>query len=118
MAARSPARIAQEPAIFVKPDGQVRNPANNKIMQPRGLDGPELTISEDEDPAQKPGRLDGWPRTNPFFARAFVNRMWAHFMSRGLVEQVDDMRVTNPPSNGPSCSTRLAKDLIASTSST
>jgi hypothetical protein len=36
---------------------------------------------------------------NPFFARALVNRYWAHFFGRGIVEPLDDMRLTNPPSN-------------------
>ena len=36
---------------------------------------------------------------NPLFARAAVNRLWAHYFSRGLVEPLDDMRATNPASN-------------------
>src|SRR5205814_1798383 len=36
---------------------------------------------------------------NPFFARALVNRVWANFMGRGIVNPVDDMRATNPASN-------------------
>lgn len=38
---------------------------------------------------------------NPHFARNFANRVWAHFFVRGLVEPVDDMRISNPPTNGP-----------------
>ncbi len=102
---------AAEPAIYVRPDGDVRNPATGKVMQPRGLDGPELKISEEEDPRQK---LVDWmvdPK-NPFFAPAISNRLWAHFMTRGLVEPLDDMRVTNPPSN-PELLDALAQDLIS-----
>ena len=33
---------------------------------------------------------------NPYFSRAIVNRVWANFMGPGLVEAVDDMRLTNP----------------------
>ena len=36
---------------------------------------------------------------NPWFARNMANRAWAHFMGRGVVEPVDDIRLTNPPSN-------------------
>jgi hypothetical protein len=36
---------------------------------------------------------------NPWLARCLVNRMWAHFLGRGIVEPVDDFRLTNPPSN-------------------
>ena len=107
---RKSGEIAQEPAIFVQRDGTVRNPNTNKVMQPRGLDGPELTIDPDDDPRQK---LVDWmvePK-NPFFARAVANRYWAHFMGRGLVDPVDDMRVTNPPSN-PELLDALAQDLI------
>lgn len=107
---RKSGEIAQEPAIYVKLDGQVRNPVTNKVMQPRGLDGPEHVIGEDDDPRHK---LVDWMASpdNPFFAKALANRMWAHFMSRGLVEPVDDMRVTNPPTN-PELLDALAKDFI------
>ena len=36
---------------------------------------------------------------NPWFSRSLANRAWAHFMGRGVVEPVDDFRLTNPPSN-------------------
>ncbi len=49
---------------------------------------------------------------NPFFARALVNRMWGHFLGRGLFHEVDDQRETNPPSN-PELLDALAKDFIA-----
>jgi hypothetical protein len=38
---------------------------------------------------------------NPYFTRVIVNRIWAHYFGRGLVEQIDDLRATNPPSNEP-----------------
>jgi Protein of unknown function (DUF1553) len=39
--------------------------------------------------------------TNPFFAPLIANRLWKHFFGRGLVEPVDDFRVTNPATNEP-----------------
>ena len=48
---------------------------------------------------------------NPFLARMFVNRLWAHYLGRGLVEPVDDMRSTNPASNEPLLN-RLAQQFI------
>ena len=79
-------------------------------MQPHGLDGPALDISEDDDPRHK---LVDWMTApeNPFFARRMANRLWAHFMSRGLVEPVDDLHVTNPPTN-PELLDALALDFI------
>jgi hypothetical protein len=108
---RKSGEIAQEPAIFMREEGAVRNPTTGKVMTPRGLDGPDLQVGEDEDPRQ--GLVD-WmadPK-NPFFAPALANRLWAHFMGRGLVEPVDDLRVTNPPSN-PELLDALARDFIA-----
>ncbi len=49
---------------------------------------------------------------NPWFARNFVNRVWAHFLGRGLVTPVDDFRDTNPPSN-PELLTALAEHFVA-----
>jgi hypothetical protein len=37
--------------------------------------------------------------TNPWFAKNLANRTWAQFLGRGLVEPIDDVRMTNPPSN-------------------
>jgi len=49
---------------------------------------------------------------NPFFAKAIVNRLWGHFLARGLVSEVDDLRETNPPSN-PELLDYLAREFIA-----
>jgi hypothetical protein len=50
---------------------------------------------------------------NPYFARNLANRTWAHFLGRGLVEPVDDVRATNPPTN-PELLDALAKHLVES----
>ena len=49
---------------------------------------------------------------NPWFARLAVNRLWKHFLGRGLVESEDDLRSTNPPTNGPLLDL-LAQRLVA-----
>ncbi|MFT5522522.1 MAG: hypothetical protein ACI9HK_000466 [Pirellulaceae bacterium] len=36
---------------------------------------------------------------NPYFSKAITNRLWKHFMGRGLVEPVEDIRDTNPPTH-------------------
>lgn len=36
---------------------------------------------------------------NPFFAKAIANRLWAHYLGRGLIEPIDDIRDTNPATN-------------------
>jgi hypothetical protein len=50
---------------------------------------------------------------NPYFARATVNRMWAHLFGQGIVEPVDDFRDDNPPSE-PELLDELARAFVAS----
>lgn len=108
---RKSGATSQEPAIFVREAGDVRNPATGRVVSPHGLDGPEVRAGEGEDP--RLGLVD-WMAgpQNSFFAPALVNRLWGHFLGRGLVEPVDDLRVTNPPSN-PELLDALSRDFIA-----
>jgi hypothetical protein len=86
--------------IYVQPTGEVRHPVTGRVVSPHGLDAPPQTVAPYDDPR---AHLVDWMTQpdNPYFARAFVNRMWAHFFGRGLVEPLDDLRVTNPASNEP-----------------
>ena len=101
----------EEQAIFVRKDGGVNQPHTDQAMLPKGLGSEPHQYVRGEDPRQY---LVDWmvKPDNPFFSQAIANRMWAHFLGVGLVEAVDDMRVTNPPSN-PELLDALAKDLVA-----
>ncbi len=57
-----------------------------------------VTVTEEQDPREL---LVGWLRRpdNPFFARAIVNRTWAHYFGRGLVDPPDDLSPLNPPTH-------------------
>src|SRR5205807_18473 len=79
-----------------------------QVAPMKPLDGAPIEVGPEEDPRQK---LVDWmtAKDNPFFAKAVVNRYWAHFFGRGIVDPLDDMRVTNPPSN-PELLDALAKD--------
>lgn len=72
---------------------------DERPMPPMVLGG-ETSVPQGEDPRQA---LAAWLTApdNELFSRNLANRIWAHFMGRGLVEPVDDMRVSNPPTNGP-----------------
>jgi hypothetical protein len=84
--------------IFVTDSGDLVQPLTGRPQSPAPLDSKELPI---ESPEDRRGPLADWlvSRDNPYFGRAIVNRVWANFMTVGLVEAVDDMRVTNPASN-------------------
>jgi hypothetical protein len=50
-------------------------------------------------------------KDNPFFAKSTVNRMWSYFFGRGIIDPVDDIRASNPPSN-PVLLDALTKDFL------
>ena len=99
--------------VYTKPgNGNVINKRTSKAADAKPLDGELCKFTPDEDPRRK---LVEWmtdPK-NPFFARAVANRYWAHFFGRGIVDPLDDMRVTNPPSN-PELLDALAKVVVDS----
>jgi hypothetical protein len=97
--------------IYTAARGGVTNKRTGQAAVMKALDAqPMAALGVDDDPRQK---LADWmvDGQNPFFSRAVANRYWAHFMGRGLVDPLDDMRITNPPSN-PQLLDALAKDLV------
>src|SRR5204863_2272354 len=91
--------------------GAVTNKRTGQAAVMKALDAnPMPPLTADDDPRQK---LVDWmvDAKNPFFARAVANRYWAHFFGKGIVDPLDDMRITNPPSN-PELLDALANDLI------
>jgi hypothetical protein len=95
-----PGERTGEQVIFAGEDGEVQNPRTRMTAQPCALGSTPLPVSFAGDRRQV---LAEWLTSdkNPFFARVIVNRVWKHFMGRGFVEPVDDLRLTNPPSNAP-----------------
>lgn len=96
--------------VVVLNKGEVRHPRDNRILPPTPLRGRPITALEKGDRRQG---LADWitASDNPYFARNIVNRYWAMLMGRGLVEPVDDMRGTNPPSN-PELLDALAREFV------
>ena len=60
-----------------------------------------VRLDDDQDDPRVP--LMEWLKSpeNPYFAKAFVNRVWAGYFHAGIVNPPDDMNLANPPSNGP-----------------
>jgi len=104
----SPPISGGEEVVLVADSGSVSHPITGKPLEPRPLFGQARPITAGEDPRQA---LAEWiTRDNPYFARVMANRIWAELMGRGIVEPVDDLRATNPPSN-PALLESLAQDL-------
>ena len=89
----------RETIIFNAGGGEVNHPVGGRVMPPVFLGGGPADV------AGKDRRvvLADWLASpkNPYFARNFVNRIWHHFFNIGIVEPVDDVRVSNPASNDP-----------------
>jgi len=93
---RKRAEDPREYVIYDRRGGEVRHPVTKRTVRPRFLGGeaPELGGRDRREV------LAEWLTSpeNPWFSRSLSNRIWAHFMGRGVVEPVDDFRVSNPPS--------------------
>lgn len=98
-------KVVPFPEVTVSrvPRGE-RKPVNKKQGEgptshlARVLGGEEIDLTQYED-ARKP--LMDWLRSkdNPYFAKAFVNRVWSNYFNIGIVNPPDDMSLANPPSN-------------------
>ena len=84
--------------VFAASDGELVQPLTGKPQPPTPLDGEPLPLDSTEDRRLALAKWLTSPE-NPYFARSIANRVWANFMNAGLVEMVDDMRLTNPASN-------------------
>lgn len=97
----------RERIIFNSGGGDARHPVTNAVIPPRflGEDAPDMT---GRDRRQVLADWIASPK-NPFFPRHIANLVWAQYMGRGIVEPVDDARLSNPPSNPELLDTLSAK---------
>lgn len=86
--------------LYVSTSGELLQPKTGKPQPPAPLDAPPLEFDDKND---RRLALAEWMTgaDNPYFARAVANRIWGNFFGRGLVEPVDDLRLSNPASNEP-----------------
>ena len=96
----SPPISGGEEIVFAKAKGEVKHPLTNEVLPPKPLTGSSQESSSGQDPRVN---LADWMLSvdNPTFAKVAVNRIWSEVMGVGIVDPVDDMRATNPPSNAP-----------------
>lgn len=99
----------REQIVFNSGGGDVRHPVGNRVMTPKFLGGavPELNGMDRREALAK------WLTStdNPYFATSVANRVWSHFFGKGIVEPIDDIRVSNPASN-PALFEELGKKLV------
>jgi hypothetical protein len=96
--------------VFAKTSGDVLHPKLARPLPPTPLDGQSMPI---DSTADRRALFAAWLTSpqNTLFSRTIVNRVWANFMGRGLVDPVDDVRAANPSSN-EELFTALTKDFV------
>ncbi|TWU05000.1 DUF1553 domain-containing protein [Stieleria varia] len=84
--------------VYVAQSGELIQPRTGKPQPPAPLDAPPVDF---DDPSDRRIVLAQWLTSpdNPYFSRAITNRVWQNYFGRGLIEQVDDLRLSNPASN-------------------
>jgi hypothetical protein len=93
-----------------KPVG-VRQPRTGEFMKAQPLDRTPADVPPGQDPRAVLAKWMTDP-ANELFAGAMVNRLWRHYLGVGLVEPVDDLRGTNPPTN-PALWAALKKEFVS-----
>ena len=87
----------RETLVFNNGGGEVKHPIGGRVMAPKFLGG-EVPDVRGKDRRQVVAEWITSPE-NPYFAPSVANRIWAHYLGVGIVDPVDDIRVSNPASN-------------------
>ncbi|MCG3129695.1 MAG: hypothetical protein FLDDKLPJ_00430 [Phycisphaerae bacterium] len=101
----------RETVVYNTGGGEVAHARTGQAMRPRFLGGQTPEVAGRD----RRAALAEWLTApdNPYFASSFVDRVWAHFFGRGLVDPPDDVRVSNPPSH-PQLRADLARRFVES----
>ena len=88
----------------------LRNPRTRRPVDPRVPGAVAVKPGLEEDPR---GQFAEWltAPANPWFARNAANRVWFWLMGAGIVNEPDDLRPTNPPTN-PELLAYLESELV------
>ncbi len=103
--------IFRNVTVYTGYTGQYTDDRFSRPLPPKPLEADALPL---DSPRNRREYFAEWLTSpeNPYFARALVNRVWRNFMGRGLVEPVDDLRNTNPPTNEELLNA-LVKDFVS-----
>lgn len=104
--------VGEEIVFDRRSDYEMKHPKNGRVMTPQFMLA--SSAAPVSDGPQRRDALAEWltSRDNPFFAKAIANRMWSYFVGKGIIDPVDDIRASNPPSN-PALLEALTKDFTS-----
>ncbi|MHC4876372.1 MAG: DUF1549 domain-containing protein [Planctomycetota bacterium] len=84
--------------LYTVSTGELVQPRRGRPQPPTPLDGEPVPFDASGDRRNHVARWLTSPE-NPYFARSITNRVWANFFGIGIVNEVDDLRRSNPASN-------------------
>ena len=95
---RKNAQDPREVIVYNRGSGDMKHPVSGKIMEPVFLGAAKPEIKRGQD---RRAVLAEWMASpeNPFFSRNLSNIVWSHFFGIGIIDPVDDVRISNPASN-------------------
>lgn len=96
---RKPSTDPREQIVFNSGGGEVSHPVTKQAMPPKFLGGDQPDLAGRDRRVVVAEWLTS--KDNVMFRENLANIVWAHFFGRGLVDEVDDVRVSNPASNEP-----------------
>ena len=105
--------VGEEIVFDQRRDYEMKHPKDGRVVEPNFM-VPAVMVRERQDAGRREA-LAEWLTSpqNPFFAKSTANRVWSYFLGRGVIEPVDDIRASNPPSN-PALLEALTKDFVDS----
>ena len=104
--------VGEEIVFDQRSDYDMKHPRDARVMKPQFMLA--SSVAPVPDGPERRDALAEWltSRDNPFFAKAIANRMWSYFLGKGIIDPVDDIRASNPPSN-PALLDALTSDFVA-----
>lgn len=87
----------REIVVFNSGGGEVTHPVGGRVMKPKFLGGasPDCT---GKDRREVLARWLASPE-NPYFGTNLANMVWTHFFGQGIINPIDDVRISNPAAN-------------------
>jgi hypothetical protein len=105
--------VGEEIVFDQRADYEMKHPKDGRVVKPEFLIASTRPVPIPSD-SRRRDALAEWLTSadNPFFAKAVANRIWSYFFGKGIIDPVDDIRASNPPTN-PALLEALTKELAA-----
>jgi hypothetical protein len=105
--------VGEEIVFDQRADYEMKHPKDGRVVKPEFLIASTRPVAIPSD-SRRRDALAEWLTSadNPFFAKAVANRIWSYFFGKGIIDPVDDIRASNPPTN-PALLEALTKELVA-----